>query len=408
MQLAPVLVLGLIFGSGGLLGETTDTVDETLPLGDQVGRDAIFGSLDKEGYRSDRLDVEVSVLDGEQVALRLPDTSLETGDLQACIESRAAAAATCIDDGLLLRDPRVVTALVAGDPTLRLLCPDIANEPCQVPLWILLGLGDEEEEETDDPYAYTGATAAEVPPAEPFDLDTPTILVGAAVPVMGIAIVGALWPHLAGAATAAGTRIPVWLRYLGAAALYSRITGDRLLENETRSHVDAFIDAHPGASIHEVQEAVGVAWGTAVYHLSRMERHGHMVSMRDGNHRRYWKAGTKDAMRREAMAILRTDTARKLARAVQAHPGIKQKELCEKVGIRNPVASKYLKRLHEQKLIRQEPQGRYRCYFPTSTMAKVLAPKGTPTPNAHRIDGGARATDRADTAADDGTGAGTA
>lgn len=397
MQFAPVLVLGLLFGSGGLLGEATDTVDSALPLGDRLAGDAILGSLADSGYRANQLQVELQILDGERVSVRLPDAgALDPGDLRACVSSNTADAAACIDQGLLLQDPAVVQALLGSDdPTLRLLCPRLETEPCRVPLWLLLqNTHEDPNEEGYNPYTYTGGEGASAAPgaedrSKPLPVDAP-ILVGAAVPILAIAIAAVPWSAAGGAALEAGRRVPVWARYLGAAALYSRITDDDLLENETRAKVTEFVEEHPGASIQDIQEAAGVAWGTAIYHLARLERHGKMVSLRDGNFRRYWVSGTTEARRREALAVLRTDVARQLALAVHRNPGIKQKELCEKIGIRNPVASKYLKRLAEQKLVRDEPQGRFRCYYPTQTMAKILE-SGTVRPNVHSLDGGEEA-----------------
>jgi DNA-binding MarR family transcriptional regulator len=161
-----------------------------------------------------------------------------------------------------------------------------------------------------------------------------------------------------------------WLARTGwvALGLYSRIRGDDLLEHETRRAMHDLLVASPGSNIQDLKSRLAIAWGTAVYHLERLERAQVVVSHRVGNHRRYYVSGSGAARARASWGVLHNETARRLAMAVMANPGATQQDLCSQIGVRHPVASKHLKRLEHHALIRTETAHRYRLYYPTSSM----------------------------------------
>lgn len=161
---------------------------------------------------------------------------------------------------------------------------------------------------------------------------------------------------------------------LAGLGLFSRIRPDDMFENATRKGIADALRERPGRSIQELRDGLGIAWGTAVYHLERLEGAGLVVSHRTGNHRRYYMSGSPEARHRDGMGVLEADTARRLAQAVMTEPGVTQKGLCARVGIRHPVASKYLKRMEQHMLVTTETRDRFRCYTPTSRL-RELAPR---------------------------------
>ncbi len=156
------------------------------------------------------------------------------------------------------------------------------------------------------------------------------------------------------------------------AGLFSRIQGDRVLDHPVRSAVREYVEANPGATMQEIRGAVDVAWGTVVHHLRRLEAEEHLVSQREGNHRRFFVRNTMSRAQRDDLATLAADNARQLALAVALRPGLRQKDLCDQVGVSNPVASKYLKRLEEGGLVRSMAQSRSRLYWPTERLEQTI------------------------------------
>lgn len=144
------------------------------------------------------------------------------------------------------------------------------------------------------------------------------------------------------------------------------------LENQNRLAILEHISEHPGASIQEVRDAVGVAWGTAVYHLERLRREEKVVSHRSGNHRRFWTSGTPEAGMRRGWAVLEQPTARDIAMAVAATPGMHQGAICEALQVRAPSASKHLTRLEQSGLVVKQRVSRYAVYAPTERLEQIL------------------------------------
>jgi DNA-binding MarR family transcriptional regulator len=153
--------------------------------------------------------------------------------------------------------------------------------------------------------------------------------------------------------------------------LFSRVADGALTQQPMRRRIKEYVEAHPGATIKDVCDVLEIAWGTAVYHLGRLERGGHLVSARDGRLRRHYVRGSVAAALRHQMQLLRHATPRRLAQAALAHPGLMQRDLGARAGVSPPVASKFLGRLVAAGLLAVEPVGRTRQYHPTEILATL-------------------------------------
>jgi predicted transcriptional regulator len=110
-----------------------------------------------------------------------------------------------------------------------------------------------------------------------------------------------------------------------------------------------------------------------VYHLQRLERHGLVVSVRQGGSRRYYACNTEAARHREALAALAHPTTRRVAEYVRSHAGTDQAGLCRALGLLNPAASKQLSRLESLGLVMSQRSGRSRIYWPTEPLEAAVA-----------------------------------
>jgi predicted transcriptional regulator len=166
--------------------------------------------------------------------------------------------------------------------------------------------------------------------------------------------------------------------------LFSRIGGDRMLENEVRQRLHEAIEQDPGLSMGVLRDRTGVAWGTAVYHLHRMERTGLVVSLRQGGYRRYFSPHAS-SRHRSHIAVLSHPTAQRIALFVHGHPGTDQGSVCRELGLLHPAASKHLGRFETLGLVTAQRAGRSRLYHPTQDMQVALnlvEPAASPAPAA--------------------------
>jgi DNA-binding transcriptional ArsR family regulator len=167
-------------------------------------------------------------------------------------------------------------------------------------------------------------------------------------------------------ATAALTALGwTFLRLLGVAPLlpsFSRIEDDQLTAHPARRAALEVIQANPGATIQDIQQALGLAWGTTVHHLRRLDRAGLIAVRRDGARRGHWPLG--QAPPRDGLST----ADRAVAALVKSSPGLTQKDIARLVGVGAPAACKRLGRLEEGGLVTQVREGRSRLYVPTGRL----------------------------------------
>lgn len=166
---------------------------------------------------------------------------------------------------------------------------------------------------------------------------------------------------VAASATGAGGLLWALKRFgfLAGLPLYTRLMPGEMLDNEARASVYEHIRAHPAAHPSQIAEALGLGWGTVVYHLSRLEE-GKLVTRKSYNNRKcYFATGTSlDAEARTAVAAMGSDPARRIVEAVAAAPGITQKDLAQTLGMSQALASWHVKRLAGSGILLTAREGR--------------------------------------------------
>jgi predicted transcriptional regulator len=207
------------------------------------------------------------------------------------------------------------------------------------------------------------AASAEVPSAPP----SQPAWEQAAAPALGAVVAAAL------IGLAAKLALPArLLQGLAGLPLFSRILGPRVLDQPTRQAIHQFIATHPGASIQEIRRGTGVAWGTAVHHLRRLESSGQVVAESHGAERLHWLAHSTPHADRAGLAELRHPARLKLARAIAAHPGEDQGGLAAISGMSAASASKHVSALERACLVERTPVGRRTHVTPTEGLQAAL------------------------------------
>lgn len=152
-----------------------------------------------------------------------------------------------------------------------------------------------------------------------------------------------------------------------ALGLFSRIEDGDLAAHPLRRQALDLIEANPGATVQDVRRTLGIAWGTAVYHLGRLERAGLVAVRRSAGRRGHWPLG--QAPPRDALA----PTGQALADLVRQRPGLSQRELAVLAGIGAPAACKQLRRLENAGLVAAQAAGRTRRYVPAGVPVAAAA-----------------------------------
>lgn len=219
-----------------------------------------------------------------------------------------------------------------------------------------------------EPPADVGAPAAN-PVDAPLDGLWPTLGPGGAWDP------GAVIPPEALPAVAATAGVGALALFAGF-ALYSRLARSDILDHERRDAVYKLVQEEPGISLSDVAQRTGLGWGTAVYHLDRLERNQFVLSEKKGGKRCYFPVGTVPKEARAPLATLREDALRVVATCVQEKPGMTQGELAAALGLSASAASKQVTKLESAGLVRREREWKTVRLHPEPKLAELLAPAG--------------------------------
>ncbi|HVL47414.1 MAG TPA: winged helix-turn-helix transcriptional regulator [Candidatus Thermoplasmatota archaeon] len=146
--------------------------------------------------------------------------------------------------------------------------------------------------------------------------------------------------------------------WLSALPLYSRLMDRDILRHEGRAAIHRYVGAHPGAHTTQIADALGLGWGTAVYHLNLLESRKLVKARRAGNQRCYFAAGAVAPEAQAATVAVKNDRARGIAQYVRDHPGATQKDVARALGMSAALASWHVKRLTAANVLSVERIGK--------------------------------------------------
>ena len=210
------------------------------------------------------------------------------------------------------------------------------------------------------------ALVADAPPAK--DDTTPAATLGADSPTIALP---ATWGVAAGlGAVGVGAlalaRRPWREKFLwGAAGLYTRLARPDVLGHDERERLYRIIEESPGTHFHALQRQLGWNTGTLTYHLRVLERHGFVVSRRDGLYRRFYLQGA--APRKETFTDGPTGLRADVLEAIRNQHGMSQADLALALGANKQTVNYHVKALERAGTIRVEKRGRETFLYPTAT-----------------------------------------
>lgn len=118
-----------------------------------------------------------------------------------------------------------------------------------------------------------------------------------------------------------------------------------LLSVATRRLIFEAVGEHPGAHLRDIGRRCGMALGTTLYHLDRLEQGGLVASRRDGRYKRYFAGHELGRREKDVLSILRHDAPRRIVAALLGRAPQTQRELCDAIGISRSTLSFHVNRL---------------------------------------------------------------
>ncbi|HET6405813.1 MAG TPA: winged helix-turn-helix transcriptional regulator, partial [Candidatus Thermoplasmatota archaeon] len=211
-------------------------------------------------------------------------------------------------------------------------------------------------------------------PSAPRDTTTAAAIEAPASPDGGLPVQGPSVLIVTGLAAVGGAAVLVASRplrekllWLGA-GLYTRLARPDVLGHEDREKLYRLVETQPGIHFHALQRDLAWNTGTLTYHLRVLERHGFVVSRRDGLYRRFYLSGAaprKEVFENQGPTGLRAD----VLEAIRNAPGISQSDLALGLGANKQTVNYHVKALERAGTIRVEKRGRDTYLFPGGAVA---------------------------------------
>lgn len=169
-----------------------------------------------------------------------------------------------------------------------------------------------------------------------------------------------LWPTLKG----------------GAAGLFSRVTGPKLLDHPARARLVQLVQAEPGVHFQDLVRRSGLPNGTAVHHLRKLTDAGLLAARPLGRYTCYFPGSSPDRATLAAAPVTRADGARRILAELAANPGLSGGDLAMRLGIQPSTVTYHVKRLQDAGLVAAARDGRvirFRTTGPTAAWAAAGA-----------------------------------
>ncbi len=136
--------------------------------------------------------------------------------------------------------------------------------------------------------------------------------------------------------------------------LYSRVKGEKILENDTRANLLTHIKGNPGVTFSELMDHFQMKNGVMAYHLRRLEKEEFIKSSKDGIYKRFYLYGTPNVP-----TYIQTD----ILEEILCHPGISQSQIAQALGTSRQVVNYHMNILEREGKIWVRRTGqRTACY----------------------------------------------
>ena len=137
---------------------------------------------------------------------------------------------------------------------------------------------------------------------------------------------------------------------------------EKRLELETRRKIFELLENEPGLSFREIARRLVLPLGSATYHLRYMVKHEILVSIQDGNRKRFYPKDRSEHEERAVLAVLRNEMSRGLVLFLLLNPDSTFQKISRNVDIPPSTLSYHLEKLVIKEILERERRGRQTRY----------------------------------------------
>lgn len=145
-----------------------------------------------------------------------------------------------------------------------------------------------------------------------------------------------------------------------------------IISNSTRTEVYDFIVANPGIQFRGICTGLGIAIGTAEFHLGILKKAGLISFVRDGKYKRFF-AGKKFSLKEmRLISLLRHGTVNDILRKITNEQTVSHNQLASHLSITSQGLSWQMNRLIEEGIVQETTNGIKVTYALNETYTSIL------------------------------------
>jgi DNA-binding transcriptional ArsR family regulator len=133
-----------------------------------------------------------------------------------------------------------------------------------------------------------------------------------------------------------------------------------------------YIRAHPGAHVRGMANDLGFATGDLQYHLTWLERRGHVETMKNGFYRFVYPSMMFEERQKVVLGILSLETPREILLSLLQDACMAQLDLAKRLGYSQPTISWHMGRLVRQGILRKRRTSKGIAYEVLADRAELL------------------------------------
>jgi predicted transcriptional regulator len=152
------------------------------------------------------------------------------------------------------------------------------------------------------------------------------------------------------------------------------------LTNQNRETVYRQIDLNPGCTVSDISKREAMNVGSVRYHVDQLQDARRIVLVKIGKFRRLFRnSGAYDDREIAVISALQVRTKRAILFMIRDNPGLSNKQIAERLNIKESMAHTYLASLLKDSILRNEKNGQQKMYYLESDVEAILT-KVTSTP----------------------------
>jgi DNA-binding transcriptional ArsR family regulator len=126
-----------------------------------------------------------------------------------------------------------------------------------------------------------------------------------------------------------------------------------LINNSTRAEVYEFIVANPGIQFRGICTGLGIAIGTAEFHLGVLKKAGLISFFRDGKYKRFFVSKMFSVKEMKLISLLRHETTKQILKTITAQKTVSHSKLASDLSISSQGLTWQMNRLREEGIVQE-------------------------------------------------------